>query len=467
MIKEVRDRGFVCTRAATALGYFPAQVEDSQEALLGGLLDKDGNLRQACVESLGLLNARGSVKALIKHYPTEKNYRVRMALCEAFAALEATEALPILKSALSGGEDDLVRASAALALTRFGDDAGKNFLISALNSGDPAYQMMGLTGLIQLKIPDRAAYLGIALESKWDEVWVGAVNAFPVIGVSSSYPVLRQRLQAPAPPVRRRAAIALGMLGSSEGLPQLVEALHAGNLAERSMATGLIGLLGRKEYIPQLIDRLRDSASAVRQAAAISLVRLQATEAVPALLEAARGAKASTSNLPAAMRGVNQDVNELLLLANAIRVLKGENSPFAVQTLPSKRTLAWPEYDREIFRNQLDLLKSYKLVEVMGTAANPVAVVIQDPNGQENLYKLNEQVAAGFELREFYPSGRSENGQPVPAWCTLYRGDTRIVLVAGRETEIEVGPRTKKEMKMKDDKVDNREGTPDKPFLRR
>ena len=445
LIQEIREQGTLAPLAARCLGPLGEKHREVSGILLEGLASKDHQMRQASADALGRMRAPAGARAISKLLKAEKNYTVRSTFCQALGHCGDEAGIPALKALLAvPGEVEAVKAQAALALAQLGDRSGKHYLVSALSRPDSVLQMLGLAGLAQLGDPDIGGYLSTALESEHEEVWVSAVHYFPQWGPAQALPLLKERMLSPHPILRRRAALALGMLGSDDGMAFLVQALQEGEAAERMLAADLLGRLKRRDKIPLLVEKLRDSQASVRQVAALALARLNAKEALPALMDAARGAKA-VQELPAALRRSMPDVSELMVLMRCIRSLNGEQGEMAFSTRPSSQDLHWPEYDRELFKRQLDLLKTYQLLAVLSAEGQPVGAVLKEPGGREVLYRKNEHVAAGFQVWDLFP-GQQEGGKfKHPPCVTLIRGETRVTLAVGREPEVLVGRQEKKE----------------------
>ncbi|MCK6474974.1 MAG: HEAT repeat domain-containing protein [Planctomycetes bacterium] len=438
MVNEVANNGLLAVMAASGLGVLGRNSPPVDAVLLKGLQSEDATMRRTCAESLGALRSRAAVKPMLELVKTEKNYLVRGDVCDALGRIGDTAALDDLRARTRDkNEVEIVRARALLATARLGDRSGKEGLIGFLNHPHPALQAMGLSGLAQLGGPDLAGYLMQGLSSDYDEIWVAAAYYFPSLGPDRSLPLLKQQMFAAQGVLRRRAALTLGLLGSDEGVAFIDEALRSGNKEERKLAARLLGLLGRRDEVPLLIESLKDAQADVRLAASISLAQLNAKDALPALMSAAQGAKAP-QDLPPGLRGAMPEVSELLVHLNAIRILRGETDELVLSTLPDRKSLSWPEYDRELFTRQLDLVKSYQVVDVLGDG-RPVGVVLKDPTGKELPYKDGELVAAGFRIRQITPATKQEGKEPYPPFVTLVNGDTFVTLIAGKAPNVRLG----------------------------
>lgn len=435
MVRELKNKGWLSPLAAVGLGQIGEANREVVEVLEEGLFSKEAGVRQACVHSLGQLRAESAVRPMSKIIRTERNYQVRAACCEALGVIGGGDALGVLRQIFkTPDEPELVKAEAALALARHGDRSGLQFLEACFNSSAPQLQLLGLTALLELREPSLPARLISALGARYDEVWLMAVRKLPSLGPGLAQPVLRETLGANVPQIRHRAALALGLMGDRQALPYIQQALLEGGLAERQMAAELLGLLGHRESIPLLMERLSDPTTAVRTTAAKALARLDAKEALPALVEAARGPKA---NLNIALsRGGPLDVQELMLLMGCIRALKGEEGTHEFKTVPSPKSTRWPEYEKELEKYQFDVLRGYQLVEVMGSSAKAVAVVLRDPQGQEQTYRPNEAVASGYRVQDMRMGSYGPNAGEDVAWVVLQRGTSRVALFGNGKVEI-------------------------------
>ncbi|MCW8131042.1 MAG: HEAT repeat domain-containing protein [Planctomycetota bacterium] len=438
MMKEVQDNNVLASMSILSLSVLDPQNREAERLFLGALNAKEGGVRQAGAVALGRMRSEAAVRPMAKMLKDEKNYQVRKAICESLGGIGGNASMETLRGVIADKEEiDEVRAQAALSLTVLGDRSGKDRLVNSLASLDPNQQLTGLLGLVQTSDPDTGGYLSAALESRHDGVWTVAAQYFPCIGPTESLRLLRPKLQSNNPVLRRRAALALGMVGSDEGLPYIEDALRDGDASERMMAASLLGAMQRREQIPLLIEKLRDPQSAVRKAAALSLATLDAKQAEQALMEAARGAR-GRQDLPPAMRAraPAPDITEQLVMLDAIRSLRGETQVMEFKSAPDLRNMRWPEYDKQLFTRQVDLLKSYKLLDVMSVEGRPVAAVLQDASGREILVRRGETVASGFQVSDLIAE-QVENGRvKTPAMLSLLRGNTRVTLAVGRDAEV-------------------------------
>lgn len=460
LVDEVSRNGMLAVTAARVLAVIGKVNDPVERGLMTGLNtngNKDAVLREACAESLGQLRIRRAVPLLAEKSKLEKSYTVRSACVAALGVIGDPAALPALHMRLDDrGEIEFVKQSAALALARFGDAAGREHLIQSLDSPSAAYQVLGLTGLAQLKDPGTAGYLVSGLDSKYEEVWTTAVMLFPRIGARFAVPILRAQLLSGNDSMRVRASLALGFLGCSDGLALICRAARSGSLQERTLACELFARLGRTDQIPLLMDKLSDPNTNVRQTAATALTRLDAKEAVPLLAEAARGRFKSqliqpiqvseqTNNgsresrsMLSVQTGSPADMNERLIMLACLRILRGEKDDLVLNTLPSSRDSSWPEFDRELLKQQVDLIKMYKLVDVIPSGAGGAGALILIPGGQEILYRRGETLAGGFKIGEISLGAPSPDGKrSVPPFATLQRGDERVILYQGLAPEVE------------------------------
>lgn len=443
MVAELENKGWLSELAATGLSQLGQAEKGIVRALEEGLSSKDAGVRQACVYSLGQLRAEGAVRPLLKLIRGERNYLVRSECCGALGLIGGGDAMGVLQQIFKSPEEpELVKAEAALALARHGDRSGLAFLEACFSSSAPQLQLLGLTALIDLREPTLLSRLLSALGARYDEVWVTAVRKLPSMGPGLVQPMLRETLGASAPHIRHRAALALGLMGDRQALPFIQQALLEGDIAERQMSAELLGLMGHRESIPLLMNRLLESSPAVRMSCAMALVRLDAKEALPAMVEAARGPKANL-NIALSRDGL-LDTRELMLLLGCIRALKGEEGSKGFTTMPAAKSTRWPEYEKELEKYQFDVLRGYQLVEVMGSSAKAVAVVLRDPLGQEQTYRMNEAVTSGYRVQDMHMGFYGPDAGADAAWVVLQRGASRVTLLGDGKVEVgEVKSNTK------------------------
>jgi len=437
LIEEIQIDNLLAAYAAQCLASIGKTTPEVESALLAALKNRETSVRHAATDAIARLRIRKAAPLIIELLKTDKSFPVRSAYCSALGFIGEREAIGPLKARLADtGEVEFVKSSAALALARLGDPTGRAHLIRTMDSPMPAMQVIGLHGMVQLNDPETAGYLSSALESREEEVWTTAVYLFPRLGPAVALPTLRMRLESPNEVVRRRAALAMGWLGSDDGLPYLDKACREGSREERVMGCELLGHLGRPDRVPVLVACLQDPHSTVRQTAAVALTRLNATEALPAMIEAARGPRANR-DLPPALRSADTDVYERLVLLSCIRILRGEKDDLVISTLPNHTDRSWPEVDRVLAQQQVELVKLYQLVDVVSDGNLPVGAIIKLPNGKEVLFKEGETVAAGFRVRDIGLSQTGKAKEKLPAYVTLMRGDESVRLVEGHAPEVE------------------------------
>ena len=435
---ELKQDNVLAAYAAACLGAIGQRTAAVEDALLHGLSGRDAAVREACAAALGSLRSRRAVQPLIETMKADKNFRVRCACLTALGLIGDHSAAAALRAKLAQSDEvEFVQSSAALALARLGDAAGRDHLIRNAESPEPALQVIGMMGLAQLNEPFLAGYLTSGLESNYEEVWTTAVLLLAGLGPAEALPVLRPRLDARSETIRRRAALALGFLGSDEALPYLERAVRAGGLNERVMGCELLARLNRTDKIPLLLEKLHDPHTFVRQAAAVALAQLNALEALPALLEAARGPQ-DAGALPPALRGAGPDVMERLTILACVRSLHGEKEELFLTSQPNRRDNSWPEVDRLLAAQQIELVKLYQFVDVVSDGARALGVVLKLPEGRELMFREGEHVASGFKVREIcLPAAGKDKAKNQPC-VILMRGADRIILAPGRPAEVEL-----------------------------
>ena len=437
MLEEIRKNGWLAAYAPQYLAGIGKLTPEVEDTLIHALAGKEDALRRSSAEALGALRSKRAVQPLLLVLKSDKNYTCRSAYTEALGNIGDRSVIPALKLSMEDKtEVEFVRCRAALALARLGDNSGRAYLVTMLDSAQAAMQVMGLSGLVQLRDPETAGYLTSALESPYEEVWMTAVTLLPTLGPASALPVLRARLDSSNEIFRRRAALAMGYLGSEDAVPFIDRAVRVGGLQERIMGCELLGRLERTDRIPLLIEKLQDAHTLVRQAAAGALAHLNAKAALPALIEAARGRR-TAFELPGGIRGAGPDVTEQLTMLSCVRLLRGEQGDLYLSTLPNPVDHSWPEVDRVAGDQSVELLKMYELVDVVPDANRPVGAVVKSPDGKELLVREGETVAGGFKVRDMALPTTGKDKVKIPGYVTLMRGDQVVRLIIGRPAEMD------------------------------
>ena len=447
LLEELKQNNVLAPLAVECLSVIGRLTEEVEAAMLHGLSSHEAAVRVACAGSLGRLRSQRATAALLGALKAEQNYHVRSACVEALGCIGERSAVPVLKARLAQKDEvEFVKSSAALALARMGDPAGRAHLIRDLESSEPGMQVMGLLGLSQLNEPFLAGYLSTGLESPYEEVWTTAVYLLPRLGPLAALPVLRTRLDSPSEALRRRAALAMGFLGSDEALPYIERAVRGGELNERAMGCELLGDLGRTDKIPLLIEKLQDPHTSVRQTAAVALTKLNAQQALPALIEATRGPQ-NSGGLPPGLRGAGPDAMERLVILSCVRILRGEKEDLIISSLPNRRDNAWPEVDRVVAEQQVELVKLYQfvdvVVDVLPNGSRALGVVLKLPDGKELMFREGEHVASGFKVREIGLPVEAKDKTRIPPYAILMRGADRVILTLGCPAEVDIKKPTK------------------------
>ena len=438
LLEELKQNNLLAAFAVECLGAIGRLTEEVEAAVLHGLSSHEAAVRLACADALGRLGSRRATPPLLEALKTEQNYNVRCAYLAALGCIGDREALPALRAKLAQKDEvEFVKSSAALALARLGDPAGRAHLIRDLEASEPGLQVIGLMGLAQLNEPFLAGYLSTGLESAYEEVWTTAVYLMPRLGPQAALPVLRTRLDSPSEALRRRAALAMGFLGSDEALPYIERGVRVGGLNERAMGCELLADLGRTDKISLLIEKLQDPHTSVRQTAAISLTRLNAKEALPALIEATQGLQ-NAGDLPPGLRGAGPDAMERLVILSCVRILRGEKEDLIISSLPNRRDNTWPEVDRVVAEQQVELVKMYQFVDVVADGPRALGVILKLPEGKEIMFREGEHVASGFKVREIGLPAEGKDKTKTSPYAILMRGADRIILAPNRPAEVDI-----------------------------
>ena len=102
--------------------------------------------------------------------------------------------------------------------------------------------------------------------------------------------------------------------------------------------------------------------------------------------------------------------------------MNGEKDDLVLHSLPNPHDTRWPEFDKELNKHQIELLKMYTLVDVIPSGVNAAGAGIVAPGGQESWYREGEPVAAGFRVVEINVGATSvNNAVKVPPSVTLQK----------------------------------------------
>jgi len=275
-IAEIGD-GAVKKLATIAL----ARFGDSESLSYISTLINDSLLpvRQAAVYSVGSLQQRESLRALVKILEDRsENIELRSAAAMSLGNLQYSEAIPALIRTLRDSEV-CMRRLAANALGLIGAVPGEDSPVGPLQA------------LLTDEVP---------------EVRGAATEALGRIGVSTAADSLLEAANDEHPAVRRKAAFALANLHDSRALPLLVDMLDDRNSASRHVAANALGEFADPQSIRALSTAVRDEDVQVRLAAVQSLHRIGDRQALNILRDVR-----NTETDPSVTQALNDAISEL------------------------------------------------------------------------------------------------------------------------------------------------------------
>jgi HEAT repeat protein len=248
--------------------------------------------RAADAELLGP-NATDDDVALLTALANDRNVDVRRSASLALGRSKHALALPALQSAFELEHEELTRAMQLLAIGDHGGDAGKDFLLVALERAGKSLRAhaalaLGLWGHGRGNTYDLAERVANAFADEHNSDQKGAyLLALGMLRDPGSRELLQDTLlHGPTSSMRGSAAAALGMLGDRAALPALGQALASDTCpGARQTIARAIGRLGR-DAIDALVAAMRgDKDAGVQREAAWSLGGIQDARATAALLE--------------------------------------------------------------------------------------------------------------------------------------------------------------------------------------
>jgi HEAT repeat protein len=287
------------SRAAARVLEQLCQPEDViPDQLAQALRHADERIRRRAVRLLAVLPLSAVVLSLFRQALKDDAWTVRraalqgLALCGAGASTALADLLAALNDEASG-----VREAAIEAMAVFVSSAGikgvevETALLERLTDSDEAVREAAARALGSLGYPVRAVpSLVAALSDESAAVRALAVESLTSLGVATQKvePALLERLDDPAPSVRRQVVSALGQLGTEQAVPALMRLLEGG---WRDEAAWALGQLGRR--LPHLegllLAAFRSGNSSLRAGAIQALACLDSTAALAECRRLCRG----------------------------------------------------------------------------------------------------------------------------------------------------------------------------------
>ena len=272
-------------RAAAARSLGRIQNRGSVPALVRALADPAPAVRREAAFALGLVADTTAGPALMRRLDVETDPSTRAALVAALGDAGGRPAAPSLIRALNG-KDLAVRRAAALAAARLRDSTVVDALASASRDASPDVRWRVAYALGRIGDRTGASALRRLTDDKSDIVRYHAARALGEVGDSTASTRLVALLQDSSWRVRTHAAQALGALRARRDARSLYAVLKDGHAHVRWQAAIALGQIQDPGAASALTAALRDSSTGVVQAAAISLLKIQGETAVPAVAPA-------------------------------------------------------------------------------------------------------------------------------------------------------------------------------------
>ena len=267
LIEALRDKEEVHDRAVYALGKIGSA---GLPLLIQALGDKDARVRAGIAEALGDMGqgAKPAASALLK-VSTDPDPHVREQIAWTLGHLQDKVSVPALIERLRTDSDADVRRAAAWALGQFSPPAREVIspLIQALRDPDDFSARQKLGPPLTMSVRDR---------SRWS-VQDFARESLSKIG-SAAVPAVLELLKDPDRNQRSSAVWILSMMGSEAkaAVPVLVETLQDKDLRLREDVAVCLGEIGpqAESAVPALRLALRDNSNRVRVCAARALTKI-------------------------------------------------------------------------------------------------------------------------------------------------------------------------------------------------
>ena len=272
-------------RAAAARSLGRIQNRGSVPALVRALSDPSLAVRREAAFALGLVADTTTGPALMRRIDVETDPATRAVLVGALGDAGGRPAGPALIRALRD-KDPGVRGAAALSAARLRDSTVVDALASASRDASPEVRWRVAYALGRIGDRTGSSALRRLTDDKSDVVRYHAARALGEVGDSSATTRLVALLNDSSWRVRTHAAEAMGALRAQRDARSLVPLLRDRHAHVRWQAAIALGQIQSPGAAAALTEALRDSSTGVVQAAAASLLKIQGEAAVPAVAPA-------------------------------------------------------------------------------------------------------------------------------------------------------------------------------------
>ena len=264
-------------------GTFDSKDSQRLQRMTEALADGRGMIRLGFVEAFGEIGKPAAPFLLeaLAHHP---NPVVRRSAAKGLAKIDEPAAIPSLIDAMLKDEDQVVKGSAAGALSRRGAPAVPALL--EIIAGDDSETAKGQAIWALASIGAEASeQLYVAFQSEEIAVRSAVVGAIGNMASLSEdwderfQPILVSALKDEAIEVRLEATIALSRLPTDFALPNLIPLLEDTNSELLGTAILSLGKLGDSGALPYLEVKLADERVEISQRAKIAISQIKNLEA--------------------------------------------------------------------------------------------------------------------------------------------------------------------------------------------
>jgi HEAT repeat protein len=279
LLAEAPLQGYV-THALVSIGF------RDRAAYSYGLTHPEDSVRQGAIRCLSWIAPPEAIElvAPMIHDPCPE---VRAEAASAVGRLGDEDAAMLLFELL-GDESEIIQESAMGALIRLPPDRVVPLLVHALTSADDQVRIRAAETLGLLRDPDTAPAL-IALSKDGREgVRRAALKALGEIDAPGISDLLRAALLDPASVVRQQAVLSLGKREDPDTVRDLLPLLKDPDPKMRFVTLRALGQIRSPEAVPYLIPFIGDPRKELRFAAVEALGNVRAVAAVEPLTEVLR-----------------------------------------------------------------------------------------------------------------------------------------------------------------------------------
>ncbi len=277
-VQAANDALLRCVEEQITLDTFDASDQKLLQQLVEGLGDPRGLIRLRFAETLGEIGepATPLLREALAGHP---DVVVRRAAAKTLTIIGDSSAVPTLLHSFLNDRDTVVRSSSAGALARTGE-AAVPALLDILASKEQPEDTKGHAAWALAFIGSEASeQLYKALDSDCIDVRCAVIGAIAHVAQEQSdeksCSVLVSALTDPEPTIRAEAAAAFAQVNYPPAIPHLILAIQDPDIEVRKAAVSSLGKLGNHSEVEPLQSALKDPETVVQVLAKLAISQIQ------------------------------------------------------------------------------------------------------------------------------------------------------------------------------------------------